>query len=229
MPNTKILVVDDEPSILKLITAYLESEGYDFLTAKDGISALKAVKSYRPDIIILDIMLPGMDGVEVLGHLRRESDAYVIMLTARSEETDKIIGLSVGADDYLTKPFSPRELMARIKAVIRRMHTTSSSLNNRSVIALEHIRIDNGRRRIWVNDQEIELTALEFNLLNALADHHGLVLSREQLLEKVWGYDYFGDLRVVDVHIGHLRKKIGEDYIETVRGAGYRLQDSETH
>jgi len=229
MPNIKILVVDDEPSILKLVTAYLESEGYDFLTAEDGISALKAVKSYRPDIIILDVMLPGMDGIEVLGQLRRESDAYVIMLTARSEETDKIIGLSVGADDYLTKPFSPRELMARIKAVIRRMHIASSSLNSQGVIALDHIRIDNGRRRIWVNDQEIELTALEFNLLNALADHHGLVLSREQLLEKVWGYDYFGDLRVVDVHIGHLRKKIGEDYIETVRGAGYRLQDSETH
>jgi len=229
MPNIKILVVDDEPSILKLVTAYLESEGYDFLTAEDGISALKAVKSYRPDIIILDVMLPGMDGIEVLGQLRRESDAYVIMLTARSEETDKIIGLSVGADDYLTKPFSPRELMARIKAVIRRMHTASSSLNSQGVIALDHIRIDNGRRRIWVNDQEIELTALEFNLLNALADHHGLVLSREQLLEKVWGYDHFGDLRVVDVHIGHLRKKIGEDYIETVRGAGYRLQDSETH
>ncbi len=228
MPNVKILVVDDEPSILKLITAYLESEGYNFLTAEDGISALKAVKSYRPDIIILDVMLPGMDGIEVLGQLRRESDAYVIMLTARSEETDKIIGLSVGADDYLTKPFSPRELMARIKAVLRRIHTTSP-LNSRSVIALEHIRIDNGRRRMWVNDQEIELTSLEFNLLNALADHHGLVLSREQLLEKVWGYDYFGDLRVVDVHIGHLRKKIGEEYIETVRGAGYRLQDSETH
>ena len=226
MPNAKILVVDDEPSILKLMTAYWQSEGYDHLTAEDGISALKAVRSYRPDIIILDIMLPGMDGIEVLGQLRRESDAYVIMLTARSEETDKIIGLSVGADDYLTKPFSPRELMARIKAALRRMHTTSSR-DSRSVIALEHIRIDNGRRRVWVDDQEIELTALEFNLLHTLADNHGMVLSREQLLEKVWGYDHFGDLRVVDVHIGHLRKKVGEDYIETVRGAGYRLQDSE--
>jgi len=226
MPNAKILVVDDEPSILKLVTAYLQSEGYDFMTAEDGISALKAVRSYRPDIIILDIMLPGMDGIEVLGQLRRESDAYVIMLTARSEETDKIIGLSVGADDYLTKPFSPRELMARIKSVLRRLHT-SSPLDSRSVIALEHIRIDNGRRRVWVGDLEIELTTLEFNLLHTLADHHGMVLSREQLLEKVWGYDYFGDLRVVDVHIGHLRKKVGEDYIETVRGAGYRLQDSE--
>lgn len=226
MPNFKILVVDDEPSILKLVTAYLQSEKYDFMTAKDGISALKAVRSYRPDIIILDIMLPGMDGIEVLGQLRRESDAYVIMLTARSEETDKIIGLSVGADDYLTKPFSPRELMARIKAVRRRLHT-SSPRDSRSVIALEHIRIDNGRRRVWVNDLEIELTTLEFNLLHTLAAHHGMVLSREQLLEKVWGYDYFGDLRVVDVHIGHLRKKVDEDYIETVRGAGYRLQDSE--
>ena len=226
MPNAKILVVDDEPSILKLVTAYLQSEGYDFMTAEDGISALKAVRSYRPDIIILDIMLPGMDGIEVLGQLRRESDAYVIMLTARSEETDKIIGLSVGADDYLTKPFSPRELMARIKSVLRRLHT-SSPLDSRSVIALEHIRIDNGRRRVWVDDLEIELTTLEFNLLHTLADHHGMVLSRVQLLEKVWGYDYFGDLRVVDVHIGHLRKKVGEDYIETVRGAGYRLKDSE--
>ena len=226
MPNAKILVVDDEPSILKLVTAYLQSEGYAFMTAEDGISALKAVRSYRPDIIILDIMLPGMDGIEVLGQLRRESDAYVIMLTARSEETDKIIGLSVGADDYLTKPFSPRELMARIKSVLRRLHT-SSPLDSRSVIALEHIRIDNGRRRMWVDDLEIELTTLEFNLLHTLADHHGMVLSREQLLEKVWGYDYFGDLRVVDVHIGHLRKKVGEDYIETVRGAGYHLKDSE--
>ena len=226
MPNAKILVVDDEPSILKLVTAYLQSEGYGFMTAEDGISALKAVRSYRPDIIILDIMLPGMDGIEVLGQLRRESDAYVIMLTARSEETDKIIGLSVGADDYLIKPFSPRELMARIKSVLRRLHT-SSPLDSRSVIALEHIRIDNGRRRMWVDDLEIELTTLEFNLLHTLADHHGMVLSREQLLEKVWGYDYFGDLRVVDVHIGHLRKKVGEDYIETVRGAGYRLKDSE--
>ena len=224
MPNAKILVVDDEPSILKLVTAYLQSEGYDFMTAEDGISALKAVRSYHPDIIILDIMLPGMDGIEVLGQLRRESNAYVIMLTARSEETDKIIGLSVGADDYLTKPFSPRELMARIKAILRRMRTASPE-DSQSVIALEHIRIDNGRRRVWVDDQEIELTTLEFNLLNTLASHPGMVFSRERLLEKVWGYDYFGDLRVVDVHIGHLRQKIGKDYIETVHGTGYRFQE----
>ena len=224
MPNARILVVDDEPSILKLVTAYLKSEGYDFKTAEDGITALKIIRSFRPEIIILDIMLPGMDGIEVLGQLRRESDAYVIMLTARSEETDKIVGLSVGADDYLTKPFSPRELMARIKAVLRRMRTPSQQ-ENRSVITLEHIRIDNGSRRVWLNELEIGLTALEFNLLLTLSNHHGLVRSREQLLEDVWGYDYFGDLRVVDVHIGHLRKKIGDDYIETVRGAGYRLQD----
>jgi two-component system, OmpR family, alkaline phosphatase synthesis response regulator PhoP len=224
MPNTKILVVDDEPSILKLITAYLESEGYDYKTAQDGLTALKTIRSFRPEIIILDVMLPGMDGIEVLGQLRRESDAYVIMLTARSEETDKIIGLSVGADDYLTKPFSPRELMARIKAVLRRKRAASNK-EGQEVISLQHIRIDNGSKRVWVNDQEIELTALEFNLLLTFSSYHGLVRSREQLLEDVWGYDYFGDLRVVDVHVGHLRKKLGGEFIETVRGSGYRLQD----
>ena len=225
MPNTKILVVDDEPSILKLVTAYLDSEGYDYKTAQDGLTALKTIRSFRPEIIILDIMLPGMDGIEVLGQLRRESDAYVIMLTARSEETDKIVGLSVGADDYITKPFSPRELMARIKAVLRRSRS-ATNIENQEVIALQHIRIDNGSKRVWVDDQEIKLTAMEFNLLLTLSNYHGLVRSREQLLEDVWGYDYFGDLRVVDVHVGHLRKKLGSEFIETVRGSGYRLQDS---
>ena len=225
MPNTKILVVDDEPSILKLVTAYLESEGYEYKTAQDGLTALKTIRSFRPEIIILDIMLPGMDGIEVLGQLRRESDAYVIMLTARSEETDKIVGLSVGADDYLTKPFSPRELMARIKAVLRRSRSVTN-IENQEVIALQHIRIDNGSKRVWVDDQEVKLTAMEFNLLLTLSSYHGLVRSREQLLEDVWGYDYFGDLRVVDVHVGHLRKKLGSEFIETVRGSGYRLQDS---
>jgi two-component system, OmpR family, alkaline phosphatase synthesis response regulator PhoP len=225
MPNTKILVVDDEPSILKLVTAYLESEGYEYKTAQDGLTALKTIRSFRPEIIILDIMLPGIDGIEVLGQLRRESDAYVIMLTARSEETDKIVGLSVGADDYLTKPFSPRELMARIKAVLRRSRSVTN-IENQEVIALQHIRIDNGSKRVWVDDQEVKLTAMEFNLLLTLSSYHGLVRSREQLLEDVWGYDYFGDLRVVDVHVGHLRKKLGSEFIETVRGSGYRLQDS---
>lgn len=224
MPKVKILVIDDEPSIQNLLSAYLRSEGYDHMTAADGVQGLNAVRTFQPDVVILDIMLPEMDGIEVLSQLRRHSDAYVIMLTAKSEETDKLIGLSVGADDYLTKPFSPRELMARIKAALRRIQVQPEGIKQK-VYVFEHLRIDTGSRRVWVDEREVGLTALEFNLLAALADHHGMVLSREQLLENVWGYDYFGDLRVVDVHIGHLRAKIGPDYIDTVRGAGYRFED----
>ena len=224
MGKAKILVIDDEPSILNLVTAYLRAEDYEYNTAEDGKSGLKAFKAFKPDLVVLDIMLPGMDGIEVLNQIRRESNAYVIMLTAKSEEVDKVVGLSVGADDYLTKPFSPRELMARIKAALRRLQKTPAE-SERKVTSLAHVRIDGSSRRVWVNEQEIELTALEFDLLSILAEHNGMVLSREQLLEKVWGYDYFGDLRVVDVHIGHLRQKVGGEFIETVRGAGYRFED----
>ena len=224
MGKSKILVIDDEPAILNLVTAYLQAEGYGFQTASDGDSGLKAVQTYKPDLIILDVMLPGMDGIEVLSQLRRESNAYVIMLTARSEETDKLVGLSVGADDYLTKPFSPRELMARIKAALRRIQKPAME-TDRKIYSFNTVRIDSGKRKIWIEDSEVELTSLEFDLLVALADHHGLVLSRQQILEKVWGYDYFGDLRVVDVHIGHLRQKLGNKFIETVRSVGYRFED----
>jgi two-component system alkaline phosphatase synthesis response regulator PhoP len=170
-------------------------------------------------------MLPGMDGIELLSQIRRESDVYVIMLTAKAEETDKIVGLSVGADDYVTKPFSPRELVARIKAALRRQYS-SSSLRDRNVLVFRHVRIDTGSRQVWVDDREIELTAIEFDLLKTLAEHRGMVLSREQLLEKVWGHDFFGEIRVVDVHLGHIRGKLGgEGYIVTVRGVGYRFID----
>jgi two-component system alkaline phosphatase synthesis response regulator PhoP len=170
-------------------------------------------------------MLPGMDGIEVLTQLRRESDVYVIMLTAKAEETDKIVGLSVGADDYLTKPFSPRELAARVKAALRRLQS-GSGLPEESSMAFEHVRIDTGSRKVWVNDEQIDLTTIEFDLLKTLAEHHGRVLSREQLLEKVWGYDYYGEIRVVDVHVGHIRQKLGDDhFIATVRGVGYRFED----
>ncbi len=226
MGKAKILVVDDEPSILNVVTAYLRAEGYDYKTAADGNEGLSLMKTYSPDLVILDIMLPGMDGIEVLSQLRRESNAYVIMLTARSEETDKLVGLSVGADDYLTKPFSPRELMARVKAALRRYQKTDNQ-SGAKVYSFAHVRIDTGSRRVWLDDKEIDLTSLEFDLLVTLADHHGMVLSRQQLLEKVWGYDYFGDMRVVDVHIGHLRQKLGGVFIETVRGAGYRFEDKE--
>ncbi len=225
MSAAKILVVDDEQSIIDLVTAYLEKESLDFQTAADGKAALKAVRTYRPDIIILDIMLPGKDGLEVLSELRRESDAYVIMLTARSEETDKIVGLSVGADDYLTKPFSPRELMARIKAALRRMREGSYPSEG-SVIAFNRLRIDTRARKVWMAGEEVDLTAIEFDLLRVLAENPGIVLSREQILEKVWGYDYYGEVRVVDVHIGHIRQKLDqEDIIATVRGVGYRFED----
>lgn len=224
MAKAKILAIDDEPSILNLVSAYLQAEDFDFHTAEDGLTGLKAFRAFKPDLVILDIMLPGMDGIEVLNQIRRESDAYVIMLTAKSEEVDKVVGLSVGADDYLTKPFSPRELMARVKAALRRMQQTTQQ-TDRKVLAFQCIRIDINARRVWVKDQEIELTTLEFDLLVILAEHKGMVLSREQLLEKAWGYDYFGDMRVVDVHIGHLRQKIGSEFIETVRGAGYRFED----
>lgn len=220
----KILVVDDEASIRNLVKAYLEPEGYQVFTANDGPSALQATRSYKPDLIVLDVMLPGMDGLEVLSRLRRESNVYVILLTAKTEETDKIIGLSVGADDYVTKPFSPRELVARIKAALRRMGGTGQP--DSGVLAFEHVRIDPGSRQVWINGDLVDLTGTEFDLLHTLAQHRGLVLSREQLLEKVWGYDYYGEIRVVDVHIGHIRQKLGrEDLITTVRGVGYRFED----
>jgi two-component system, OmpR family, alkaline phosphatase synthesis response regulator PhoP len=222
----KILLIDDEPSIQNVVTAYLKAEGYEFLSAMDGPSGLNAARTFKPDVIILDVMLPGMDGIELLANLRRESNVYVIMLTARSEETDKIVGLSVGADDYLTKPFSPRELIARIKAALRRLQGGPIPPEGFPMLIFAHVRIDLSAHRVWVGEGLIDLTAVEFDLLLALARHNGMVLSREQLLEKAWGYDYFGDTRVVDVHIGHVRQKLGDDrFIETVRGVGYRFED----
>ena len=226
MPDAKILVIDDEQDILDLVTAYLESEGYDVRTAQDGQAGLEVARRFEPDLIVLDIMLPGMDGMQVLARLRRESEVYVIMLTARAEETDKIVGLSVGADDYVTKPFSPRELVARVKAALRRIQGEAGPVGE---LTFAHIRVDPDGRRAWAGGQEIDLTTTEFDLLLALAQNAGRVLSREQLLQKVWGYDYYGDDRVVDVHIGHVRQKLGEHShaIVTVRGVGYRFEDKE--
>jgi two-component system alkaline phosphatase synthesis response regulator PhoP len=223
---TKILVIDDEPAITNLVSAYLRTEGYEVYTAADGNAGLKAARAFKPDLIILDLMLPGIDGIELLSRLRRESEVYVIMLTARTEETDKIVGLSVGADDYVTKPFSPRELVARVKAALRRLKTGAGASVENSVLSFKYIRIDPGARTVSVDDVPIELTAIEFDLLHALAENRGRVLTREQLLEKVWGGEYFGEMRVVDVHLGHVRQKLGrEDLITTVRGVGYRFED----
>jgi two-component system alkaline phosphatase synthesis response regulator PhoP len=223
---TKILVIDDEPAITNLVSAYLRTEGYEVYTAADGNAGLKAARAFKPDLIILDLMLPGIDGIELLSRLRRESEVYVIMLTARTEETDKIVGLSVGADDYVTKPFSPRELVARVKAALRRLKTGAGADVENSVLSFKYIRIDPGARTVSVDDVPIDLTAIEFDLLHALAENRGRVLTREQLLEKVWGGEYFGEMRVVDVHLGHVRQKLGrEDLITTVRGVGYRFED----
>ncbi len=225
MEKPRILVVDDEQSIRNLVTAYLPKEEYEVFTAADGKTGLQAAREHKPDLIILDIMLPQMDGIEMLTRLRRESDAYVILLTARSDETDKIVGLSVGADDYVTKPFSPRELAARVQAALRRMKSTKDQTEG-NVLSFEHLNIDPDSRQVWIDGREIELTQVEFDLLHILAQHRGMVLSREQLLEKVWGGAYFGEFRVVDVHLGHVRQKLGrDDLITTVRGVGYRFED----
>ena len=223
----KILVVDDELTLLNTVRAYLEDEGYRVQTANDGRMALHAFRSFQPDLVVLDIMLPEIDGLEVLRQIRQTSDVYVIMLTARADETDKVVGLTVGADDYVTKPFSPRELVARIKAALRRL----GAVNGQKVELISRsVRLDPDARLAWKNDQPLDLTPIEFDLLHTLMKHHGRVLSREQLIEQVWGYDYYGDDRVVDVHIGRLRKKLENDpaepnLIATVWGAGYRYKD----
>jgi two-component system alkaline phosphatase synthesis response regulator PhoP len=222
----KILVIDDEPSIVNLVTAYLKPEGYEVYTAADGTTGLKAVRAYKPDLIVLDLMLPGMDGIELLSQIRRESNTYVILLTAKTEETDKIVGLSVGADDYVTKPFSPRELVARIKAALRRQQSGPGAGSDKTILAFRHVRIDASARQVTVDNRPVELTAVEFDLLKILAESRGRVLTREQLLEAVWGGTYFGEMRVVDVHLGHIRQKLGSDeFIATVRGVGYRFED----
>lgn len=221
-----ILLVDDEQSILHSVRAYLEQEDYNVRTAINGRAALKEVATFHPDLVVLDIMLPELDGLEVLRQLRQTSDVYVIMLTAKADETDKIVGLSMGADDYVTKPFSPRELVARIKAALRRLSGTQT----RTELAFARLRIDTAARLAWKDGQVVDLTPIEWTLLHKLMQNHGRALSRDQLIEQVWGYDYYGDERVVDVHIGRLRKKIEDDptdptLIATVWGAGYRFED----
>jgi DNA-binding response OmpR family regulator len=227
MDQAKILVVDDEPNIVNTVRAYLEKDNFRVFTAFTGPEALDAARRLDPDLIVLDIMLPGLDGLELLREVRQRSDVYVLMLTAKAEETDRIVGLTMGADDYMTKPFSPRELVARVKAILRRDRGNASEPAR---LTFERLTINLDERRVWKDGQEIELTAMEFELLHVFARHPRLVLSREQLIRQVWNTDYYGDDRVVDVHIGRLRKKIEDDpsnptLITTVRGAGYRFED----
>ena len=224
--TAKVLIVDDDTSIVDLLTAYLTREGFTVEAARDGSAGLAQARRWRPDVVVLDIMLPGLDGLEVLRRLRAESSAYVVMLTAKAEEADKVVGLSVGADDYVTKPFSPRELTARIRAVLRRGRGPDA--DGARVLVFRAVRIDPARREVWKGDTRVELTAREFDLLHVLASYPGRVLTREQLLTRIWGPDYYGDDRVVDAHVKDLRRKLGDDpnrhqFIETVRGIGYKF------
>lgn len=224
VPMTKetILVVDDERNIVELARMYLEAEGYRVVTAADGKEALAQVRAARPALVVLDLMLPELDGWEVCRRLRAESDLPIIMLTARSDDVDKIVGLELGADDYLTKPFNPRELVARVRAVLRR---AAPKVKGERAITLGQLTIDPAGREVTIAGQPVRLRTKEFDLLHTLAQHRGIVLTRDQLLDLVWGYDFYGETRTVDVHIGQLRRKLKGSgvRIETVRGVGYKL------
>ena len=222
----RILIVDDEPHIVELAKLYLERDGYQVSGVGTGKDALERLDSFKPDLVILDLMLPDIDGFEVCRQMRVRSDVPILMLTARKEDIDKIVGLELGADDYATKPFNPRELVARVKAILRRYR---GDRRPEEIIDLGDIRIDLPRHEVTVGGQPIRLRTKEFDLLAALAQNLGIVLSREKLLEIVWGYDYYGETRTVDVHINHLRDKLGgsSDRIETIRGTGYRMTTGE--
>ena len=221
MPSGTILLIEDENDIADLLTLYYEREGFRIVHADNGETGLERLAERAPRAVLLDVGLPGIDGMEVCRRIRSESDVPVIMLTARDTEIDKIVGLEIGADDYVTKPFSPRELVARVKAVLRRSEERPVKPQ---VITIDEFAIDSGRREVTVADGSVvRPTAREFDLLWYLAEHRGLVLSRSQLLEAVWGYEYFGETRTVDVHVRQLRKKLPDVPIETVWGVGYRI------
>jgi DNA-binding response OmpR family regulator len=221
-----VLVVDDERPLVDLVAGYLQRDGFRVVRAHDGPSAVDLARTEAPDLLVLDLMLPGFDGLEVIRRLRAFSDAYVIMLTARTEEIDRIVGLTAGADDYVTKPFSPRELVARARAMLRRPRGAAVE-DADGPVQIGSLTIDEAAREVTVAGRPVELTKLEFDLLSALASRPGAVFTREQLVERVWGNDFFGDEHVVDVHLSNLRHKLGPDAggtIETARGVGYRLR-----
>lgn len=231
VPTLRALIVDDEVPLTTVVGSYLVKNGFEVHTAHDGPTALSQARSADPDVVVLDVGLPGMDGFEVCRQLRTFSDAYVVMLTARDTEVDTVVGLSVGADDYVTKPFSPRELVARIHAMLRRPrreargHEPGPEHPPREIGGL---RVDLGSREVHVDDGEILLTRTEFDILAALSARPGLVMGRRQLIEAVWGDNWVGNDNIVDVHVGHLRRKLGDDparprFVTTVRGVGYRM------
>ncbi len=225
----KILIVDDEPPIVEMVAYNLKRAKYEVVIARDGRQALALARQEQPDLIILDLMLPHLDGLDVCRILRRERDVPIIMLTARDDEVDRVVGLELGADDYVVKPFSVRELLARVKNVLRRTHPQPLEPPSQ-VNRVGHLTVDATRYEAYLKGETLDLTTLEFDLLHTLARHAGQVLSREQLLEQVWGYDYHGDLRVVDAVVKRLRTKLRQaapqdELIVTIRGVGYKLAD----
>ena len=223
----RVLVVDDDENLRRLVTAYLAREGYDLTEAADGNAALREAERTLPDLVVLDLMLPGVGGLQVARKLKAIRDVPILMLTARGEEDDVLRGFQAGADDYLTKPFSPRVLVARVQAILRRAGMEVDQTEG--MIEAGGLSLDPKSREVRIDGQPVELTAIEFDLLRVLVEHAGWVYSREQLLEHVWGYDYLGDSRVVDVHVANLRKKIADEpadprFIRTVRGVGYKFQ-----
>ncbi len=229
MAGETILVVDDEPNIIELARMYLEQEGFRVQSASDGAKALEMIARQPPAVMVLDLMLPEVDGWDVCRRVRAGSaapDLPIIMLTARDDDVDKIVGLELGADDYVTKPFNPRELVARVKAILRR---TRRAARPQAPVHVGDLTVDPARREVTIAGQPVRLRPKEFDLLLALAEHRGIVLSREQLLNLVWGYDFYGETRTVDVHIAHLRKRLGGSSsveIETVLAVGYKLVSS---
>jgi DNA-binding response OmpR family regulator len=230
VPHERILVVDDEAGIRDLVGTYLRAEGFAVDEAADGEQALDRFRRHPPDLVVLDLRLPGLDGYDVLREIRRSSSVYVIVLSARAEEADKLVGLELGADDYVTKPFSPRELVARIRAVLRRRREpeAGSDPGGDEAMRFDGLVVDSVRHEVTVDGEPVELTALEFELLTALAGSPGRVFTRRQLIERVWGWDFYGDERVVDVHVRNLRRALGDAadtprFVGTVRGVGYRL------
>lgn len=227
LSGMRALVVEDETALARLIGSYFEREGFETAIIGDGLQAVDLARELDPDVIVLDLGLPGLDGVEVCRRVRTFSDAYVVMVTARSDEVDTLIGLSVGADDYLVKPFSPRELMARVQAMLRRPRPLGRDRpeGTRSLGALT---IDPDGRDVWIDGEPVALTRTEFDLLAALSGRPQLAFTRRQLIDQVWGPAWFGDEHLVDVHIGHLRRKLDDNavesrYVRTVRGVGYRM------
>jgi DNA-binding response OmpR family regulator len=226
--STRVLVVDDEQSLAKVVASYLERDGHEVECVFDGPSAVDAARARPPDVVVLDLGLPGLDGIEVCRQLRTFTDCYIVMLTARSDEVDRLVGLGVGADDYVVKPFSPRELVARVRAMLRRPRSTGTVVREEPARAFGPLRVDVTAREITVAGRPVEVTRTEFDLLAALSARPRMAFSRRQLIDAVWGEGWVGDEHLVDVHVGHLRRKLGDDpaaprFIRTVRGVGYRM------